>query len=101
MRANGQPRRSSLTSALHVVPSQLDNVVLYKLVVTTQDLATLLNVAFLNLAKNLICNSTSWGSVYVFYGVLFPFSFKTEACSFTRLRMDAPLILYQTLNSFH
>src|ERR1700737_1019373 len=93
MRANGHPRRSSLTSALLMVPSHLENVVLSMPVVTTQNLATPSYVAFLFRTKNCLYCSTSWGSVSDFFVLLFPFCFKMEACSLTRLRMDAPQML--------
>src|SRR5450631_4512232 len=93
IRANGHPRRSSLTSDLLMVPSHLEKVVLSTPVVTTQNLATPSNVAILFRAKNLLYCSTSWGSVSVFFVLLFPFCFKMEACSLTRQRIEAPEML--------
>src|ERR1700737_1298006 len=90
MRANGHPRRSSLISALLMVPSHLENVVLSTPVVTTQNLATPSNVAILFGAKKLLYCSTSWGSVSVFFVLLFPFSFKMEACSLQRHTIAPP-----------
>ena len=78
----------------------MENAVISNPVVTTQNLARLSNLAVFFRSKKTMYRCTSSGSVSVFLVHLLNFSLSTEECSFTKLHIDAPLMLYSALNSF-